>query len=130
MDIFKIVSLAIVATLLINIIKNFKSEYAIYISIVTGLIIFSMLIKDLVYIIDIIRDLSITSNIEIVYFSILLKIIGISYLVEFGSQICKDAGENSIALKVELAGKITIMVLAMPILLALLDLILKILPQG
>lgn len=130
MEIFKIVSLGIVATVLISVIKNFKSEYAIYISIITGIVIFSMLIKHLVYIIDIIRDLSLRANVEIAYFSILLKIIGIAYLVEFGSQICKDAGENSIALKVELAGKVTIMVLAMPILLALMDLIIKILPQG
>jgi stage III sporulation protein AD len=51
-----------------------------------------------------------------------------AYIVEFGAQISRDAGEDSIALKIELGGKVLIMVLAIPILLALMDLIIKILP--
>lgn len=128
MEIFQIVSLGIVATILIIILKNFRPEYAVYISIVTSVIIFSMILKHLVYAIDILRELSIKANIEMTFFSIILKIIGTAYIVEFGSQICKDAGEGAIAMKIEFAGKIIIMVLAIPILLALVDLITKILP--
>jgi len=128
MEIFQIVGLGIVATILIIILKDFRPEFAIYISIVTGIIIFSMVIPHLSYVIDTMRDLAVRTDLETAYFSTVLKIIGIAYIVEFGAQICKDAGENSIALKLELAGKITIMVLSIPILLALIDLIMKILP--
>lgn len=128
MEIFQIAGLGIVATVLIIILRSFRPEFAIYISIVTGIIIFSIIIHHLVYVIDILRDLSLKANLEITFFTIILKIIGTAYIVEFSSQICRDAGESSIAMKIELAGKVVIMVLAIPILLALMDLVTKILP--
>jgi stage III sporulation protein AD len=57
-----------------------------------------------------------------------LKITGIAYIAEFGAEVCKDAGEGSIASKIELAGKVTIIVLAVPIITSLLDLIIKVMP--
>lgn len=128
MEIFQIVGIGIVATILVAILKGIRSDFAIYISIVAGVIIFSMVIQHISYIIDTIRDLSRKANLEITYFSTILKIIGTAYVVEFGSQISRDAGENSIAMKIELAGKIIIMTLAIPILLSLMDLIIKIMP--
>lgn len=128
MEIFQIVGLGIVATIIIIILKHSRPEFAIYISIVTGLIIFSKILHHLVYVIDVLRDLSIKANLEITFFTVILKIIGTAYIVEFGSQICRDAGESSIGMKIELAGKVAIMILAIPILLALMDLITKILP--
>lgn len=128
MEIFQIAGLGIVATVLIIILKNIRQEFAIYISIITGVIIFSIILKYLVHVIDVLRDLSIKANIEMAFFPIILKIIGTAYIVEFSSEICRDAGENSISMKIELAGKVIIMVLAIPILLALVDLITKILP--
>lgn len=128
MEIFQIVGIGIVATVLVTILKGLRSDFAIYISIVAGVIIFSMVIQHISYIIDTIRDLSRKANLEITYFSTILKIIGTAYVVEFGSQISRDAGENSIAMKIELAGKIIIMTLAIPILLSLMDLIIKIMP--
>lgn len=128
MEIFQIVGIGIIATILVTIIKGVRSDFAIYVSIVAGVIIISMIIKDISFIISTIRNLSRIADIEITYFSTILKIIGTAYVVEFGSQISRDAGENSIAMKIELAGKIIIMTLAIPILLALMDLILKIMP--
>ncbi len=128
MEIFQIVGIGIIATILVVILKGIRSDFAIYVSIVAGVVIFSMVIKDLSYIISTIRDLSRRADLEITYFSTILKIIGTAYVVEFGSQISRDAGENSIAMKIELAGKIIIMTLAIPILLSLMDLIVKIMP--
>ena len=128
MEIFKIVGLGIVSTVLIVVIKNIREEFAIYISLVTGVIIFSMIIGELSYVIQTLNLLARKANLEFTYFSTILKIIGMAYVVEFGAQISRDAGEDSIAMKIELGGKILIMVLAIPILLALMDLILKILP--
>ena len=128
MEIFKIVGLGIVSTVLVVILKNIRPEFAIYISLVTGVIIFSMIIGELSYVIQTLNLLARKANLEFTYFSTILKIIGMAYVVEFGAQISRDAGEDSIAMKIELGGKILIMVLAIPILLALMDLILKILP--
>ncbi|MDR7870012.1 MAG: stage III sporulation protein AD [Tissierellaceae bacterium] len=128
MEIFQIVGIGIIATILVAILKGIRSDFAIYVSIVAGVIIFSMVIKDISYVISTIRDLSRRADLEITYFSTILKIIGTAYVVEFGSQISRDAGENSIAMKIELAGKIIIMTLAIPILLSLMDLIIKIIP--
>lgn len=128
MEIFKIVGLGIVSTVLIVIVKEIKSEFAIYISLITGVIIFSMIIGELSYVIETLNLLARRANLEFTYFSTILRIIGMAYVVEFGAQISRDAGEDSIAMKIELGGKILIMVLAIPILLALMDLILKILP--
>ena len=128
MEIFKIVGLGIVSTVLIVILRNIRPEFSLYISLVTGVIIFSMIIGELSYVIQTLNVLARQANLEFTYFSTILKIIGMAYIVEFGAQISRDAGENSIAMKIELGGKVLIMVLAIPILLALMDLILKILP--
>lgn len=128
MEIFQIVGLGIVATSAIIILKDFRPEFVIFVSIVTGIIIFSLILNKLIYVVDVIRSLSIKANLEMEYFATILKIIGMSYIVEFGSQICRDAEQNSIAMKIELAGKISIMILAIPILMSLMELILKILP--
>ena len=128
MEIFQIVGLGLIATILIVILKDFRPEFTILIAIVTGVIIFSMILPKLVYVIDTISTLSSRVDVDISYFNTILKIIGMAYIVEFASQISRDAGQDSIAMKIELGGKVMIMVLAIPILLALMDLIIKILP--
>ncbi len=128
MEIMQIVGIGLIATILIVIIKDTKPEFTVLISIVTGVIIFSMLLSKLSYVITAISTLSSKVDVNITYFNTILRIIGMAYIVEFAAQISRDAGQESIAMKIELAGKVMIMVLAIPILMALMDLILKILP--
>lgn len=128
MEIIKIVGIGIVATVLIVVLKGTRPEFALFISLLTGVIIFSMILGELSYVIGILNTLARRINVEFAYFSTILKVIGMAYIVEFGAQISRDAGEESIAMKIELGGKVLIMVLAIPILLALMELIIKILP--
>ncbi|NLY78208.1 MAG: stage III sporulation protein AD [Tissierellia bacterium] len=129
MEVVQIVGIGLVATILIVLLRQSnRSDFALLVSVVTGLIIFAMVIDKVKYIVDTLSNLSRNANIEFTYFTTILKIIGIAYIVEFGAQISRDAGEEAIASKIELGGKVLIMVLAMPILLALMDLIIKILP--
>lgn len=128
MDILKIVGVGIVATTLSVVIKQQKPEFAIQISIVTGLIILSFVIEELGYVIKVIEDLSRRANLDSLYFSTVIKIVGIAYIAEFGSQVSRDAGESSIASKIELGAKVIIMMMSIPILMAILDLIIKIIP--
>ncbi|HHV45550.1 MAG TPA: stage III sporulation protein AD [Tissierellia bacterium] len=129
MDIVQIVGIGIISTILIILLRQSnKAEFALLVSAITGMIIFSMVIDKMRYVIETLSSLARNVNMEFTYFSTILKIIGIAYIVEFGAQISRDAGENAIASKIELGGKVIMMVLAMPIILALLDLIMKVLP--
>lgn len=129
MEIVQIVGIGIISTILVILLKQSnRLEFALLVSTITGLIIFALVIDKIKYIVDTLGNLARNTNMEFTYFSTILKIIGIAYIVEFGAQISRDAGENAIASKIELGGKVIMMVLAMPIILALLDLILKILP--
>lgn len=128
MEIIQVVGIGIIATVLSVILKQQKPEFSLQVSIVTGLIIFIFVISKLNYAIEVLNNLAKRVDMDLLYFSTILKVIGVAYIAEFGAQIARDAGESAIASKIELAGKILIMVLAVPILTSLLDLIIKIIP--
>jgi stage III sporulation protein AD len=128
MDIMKIVMVGIIASVLAVLLKEEKPEIAMVVSIVTGLVIFIFLITKLNSVMSVLKYFASKANIDVLYFSTILKVIAIAYISEFGAQICRDAGEGSIASKVELAGKVLIMVIAIPILAALMDIMIKIIP--
>ncbi|MCC5909944.1 MAG: stage III sporulation protein AD [Clostridiaceae bacterium] len=128
MEIFQIVAIGLVAAVLSVLIKNQKPEIGIYIGLVTGVIIFIFIAAKLQSVIEILNQLANKINIDDIYLSTILKIVGIAYVAEFGAQVCKDAGEGVIASKIEFAGKILIMVMAVPILVSLMDLIINIVP--
>lgn len=128
MEIIQIVVIGMIAAILAITLKDQSPELAIQISIVTGLIIFLLMITKLNSVLTVLKHFAAKANIDILYFSTILKVIGIAYITEFGAQVCRDAGENSIASKIEFAGKVLIMVLAIPVLAALLDIIVKIIP--
>ncbi len=128
MDILQIVCIGIVAVILSVTIKQQKPEIALQVSIVTGLLIFIIIVVKLTSVIDFIKAFSRKADIDATYITILLKIVGIAYIAEFGAEVCKDAGETSIASKIELAGKVTIVILAVPIISSLLDLVVKLMP--
>ncbi len=128
MDILQIVCIGIVAVALSSVIKAQKPELALQVSIITGILIFMLVAVKLSAVIDFIKTFSQKADIDSTYIAILLKIVGIAYISEFGAEVCKDAGESSIASKIELAGKVTIVVLAVPIITSLLDLVVKLIP--
>ncbi|MDQ2085302.1 stage III sporulation protein AD [Herbivorax sp. ANBcel31] len=128
MEIFQIVVLAVISTLIIIVLKIQRPEIALQISLITGVIIFFAVLGKISAVVELFRQYVDKANIDMVYFSTLLKIIGIAYVAEFGAEICRDAGEGAIASKVELAGKVIIMVLAVPIVTSLLDLVINMMP--
>ncbi len=128
MDILQIACIGIIAVVLTSIIKVQRPELALQLSIVTGLLIFIIVIVKLSAVIDFLQTFSKKADIDSTYITILLKIVGIAYIAEFGAEVCKDAGESSVASKIELAGKVTIVVLAVPIISSLLDMVVKLMP--
>ncbi len=128
MDVLQIVAIGLIATVLVVVVKSQKPELALLLSIAAGVIIFLLVLGKIGSIMDIIKDLAASAGINMVYLSTILKIIGIAYIAEFGAQICRDAGEGAIATKIEFASKILIMVLAVPIVVAVLQALLKLVP--
>lgn len=127
MEIIKIVAFALASLFIFLLFKDRRSDIAVLIALFSGVILFTFIIGSLNEIIYFIKEISSKANIDTVYMGIVFKILAISYLATFCSEICKDAGASSIGSKVEFSAKILILTLAIPILMAVLQSILQIL---
>lgn len=105
-----------------------KPMFAFLLAAATGILIFLFLIGKIGGVISTLQRLAESSGMETVYLKTVFKIIGIAYIAEFGAQIVRDAGQESIASKIELAGKVLIMTLAVPIIGIIIETVMKLLP--
>lgn len=121
MNITQIVAFGLVSTFIIVLLKQYKSEYAIYASVIAGATLLLFAISKVGAVVALLDNLVDTVGINKEFFKILLKITGIAYLVEFASNMCKDAGESAISSKIELAGKILIVTMSIPIISTLVE---------
>jgi stage III sporulation protein AD len=128
MEIVQIVGLGILVTVLVLIIKEQKPIFAFLLIAFTGITIFLFLIGRISSIIQVLEELAAKASINMIFLKTILKIIGIAYIAEFGAQIVRDAGQESIAAKIELSGKILIMVMAIPIVSVIIETVVKLLP--
>ena len=121
MNVLQIGIIGVAGTILALQFKSGKSEYGIYISIALSIIVFVGILGEMATLIETMRRIGSYINVDAVYISTLLKMLGITYVSEFSSSICKDAGYQTIAGQIEIFGKLAVFVLSMPVLLALLD---------
>ena len=128
MDIIKIIGIAFIAVIIIVILKQYRPEFAIYASVIAGVLILTLASGTLSGIINMINSISSKTNINSDFLVILIKITGIAILTEFAVSICKDSGESAIASKVDIGGKVIIISMSIPIINALIDTVVKILP--
>jgi len=126
MLIVKIVGIAYVTLFIILLFRNSKSELNTLLTLTAGALILLIMIEPLKEIIDFLRQIADKANIDTVYIGIVLKILAIAYIASFSSALCKDANADSLAAQIDLSGKIMILVLAIPILMAVLNSILQI----
>lgn len=117
----KIAVIGIMAIVLAILFKKGKEEYSLYISLAACTIILLWGIGKLEVILDAIEQLQGYIQMNKAYVGILIKIIGITYITEISSSLCKDSGYVSIGEQIELVGKLTILAISMPIMLALLE---------
>ena len=115
----------IIAVMLAVIFKKEREVFSVYINIMACIVILIWGLSKLEIIIDAINKLQSHIQINKSYVSILIKIIGITYVTEFSASICKDSGYHAIGEQIELVGKLSILAIGMPIMLALLDTILS-----
>lgn len=128
MDIVQIVGFGMASALLVVTLRKTRPEMALVVSLVAGVCLLLSLIDHLKGIVDMMSALAERANIANSMLPLLLRIVGIAVLCELGSQICRDAGEEGLASKIEMGGKLMVLAMAMPIAVSLVDLVLGILP--
>jgi len=128
MDILQIVGIGFLATVLILVIREQKPMFAYLLATFVGVGIFLAFVGKIDDVISVLEELADRSGIPSVYLKTMLKIIGIAYIAEFGAQIVRDAGLESIATKIEFAGKMLILVMAVPIISVIVETVLNLLP--
>jgi len=127
MDIFKIILIALLATVMILIIKQTRPEFEVMVSVITVVILFLFSMDKVGQVVELLNRLADNAGLPKEFLSIILKIVGIAYITEFGANICKDVGETAIASKVQFAGKCVIVVLGISIIGNFVDTVLGIL---
>lgn len=121
MEVFKVVGFAIVSTILIVMLNSEKKEIGLVLAIFSGVGILIFALSKITPIVEMLNTLIASSGINKEFLLIILKITGIAYLVEFGKNICMDAGQSAIATKLELAGKVIIVALSLPLITTLVN---------
>ena len=128
MDILQIIGIGLVGTVATLILRQQKPEMAVQAAVATGVILFFSIAASLGTAVQSLLDLANRYGIDTNYIGTVIRLIGIAYICQFAAEVCRDAGEGSIASKIEIAGKVLILLYAIPIVEALLTLIVSILP--
>lgn len=128
MEVIKIIGIGLIALILIIILKQYKPEFVIYVSLIAGALILTLTFSKISGIIELINSLSSKASINQEFIKLLIKITGIAILTEFAVSICKDTGETAIASKIDMGGKVIMVSMSVPIIAGLLETIIKILP--
>jgi stage III sporulation protein AD len=127
-EIARIVAVGIISIILAIAVKKQNAEFSLLISISASIIIFFMLMPLLGQAVGILQNIASLMDTNVQYIGVILKIIAIAYIAEFGAQICIDAGEAAVGSKIELAGKVLIMIASTPVLFGLVNLIAGLMP--
>jgi stage III sporulation protein AD len=127
MEIVHIVGLGFVAAILLVLLRQQRPELATQLSIAVGAIIFVLMIGRILSVVNVLDSLAQRAKIGEIYLATVLKIVGVAYVADFGAQVLRDSGEGAVASKVEMAGKIIILMMAVPIIIAITETLLKML---
>lgn len=128
MEILQIVGLGLVVCILAIILRVQKPPMATLLSMTAGVVIFLVMMPQVTSVFNVLRDLAGQANVSMVYMGTILKIVGVAYIADFGSQICRDAGEGALASKIEFAAKVIVLIMAVPIIIAVLQSLIKLVP--
>lgn len=126
--IFKIIGVGLITCIAALIIKPVRSDFAMLISMVGGMIILVMILSSLATAINLISSIANQTGIDSNLLSLVFKIIGVGYLTEFTASLCADTGSSGLGDKVLLGGKVVILVMALPIITSILSIVMELLP--
>ena len=121
MGLLTVAGIGIVTVLIAGQLKVLKSEYSLYLSVAVMLLIFFYSAGRLGGILSVMEQIQTYFPVNEIYVRTLLKIVGVSYIAEFASHVCRDAGYGAVGSQIEIFGKLTVLAVSMPILTALLE---------
>ncbi len=129
MEWISVIGIGLIGMIIAVLLRQYKPEYAAFISLAVGILIVWKLCTQLFPIFEEMKEMMSGVNLSLEYIGILVKSLGICYLTQLASDACRDAGETAISSKVELAGKITVLSLGMPLFGKLLEIVKKLVSQ-
>lgn len=124
----QVAALGLICALLLALLRPLRPEVAVALSIGASATVFLLVLPEIISVVRLVEGLGIRAGVAEPFLAIVMRILGIAYLTEFASGLCRDSGESALAQRVEMGGKVLILVLAVPILSAVLTLILRLLP--
>ena len=128
MEILQIAGLGVAAALLAMVVRGSRPEIASLIAMAAGVLVFFLAVSRLQAVVAVMEQLVNKAGLAQDYIKVLLKVVGVAYVSEFASQTCRDAGEDSLAAKVEMGGKVLVLAMASPVIVALVELVLEVVP--
>lgn len=128
MALIQIVGFALVVTGLVLVVRENHASIAFLMTLFAGVVLLLFAVDPIVRVLAMVESLAKKSEVNLVYFQTIVKMIGIAYVAEFGAQIIRDAQLDALASKVELIGKLLLMVLALPIFQAIIETVMQVLP--
>jgi|SRR5690625_1220369 len=129
MQLLQILAVVIIASLLVILVRERNESISFLLVIIIGIIIFLYILSHISQLFDVFNQIISRFNVSIPHLDTILKVIGIAYIIEFASHLLKDADLEAIAVKVEMVGKIFILVLALPIFIAVLETLMQFIPH-
>ena len=128
MDVMRVAGLSMASAVVALVLRRLRPEMGLAAALAAGVLVLGMALPLLGQLIEGVRSLARAGGVKDSYMLLLFKVAGISLLMDFTSQTCRDAGEEGLAMKTELAGRVVLLTLALPSLQSLLGLILSIAP--
>ncbi len=125
----RVLGLGLMVTVLLIVVREQRGDIAVIVRLAVGVAMFLIIVPDIARVIASFVHISELAHIPAQYLAILLKVIGIAYLTMFVAQLAQDSGEGGTALRVELAGKIAILLLAVPLVASITETVLKLIPS-
>ncbi|MCD7777688.1 MAG: stage III sporulation protein AD [Clostridiales bacterium] len=128
MDIYKITAVGLIGAVLSITVKKDCPQIAAVITVVTSVLILSFVLSKLETVVSLLSKIDNMLSTESSYVKLILKVIAVAYISSFGGKLCRDFGESSIGDKIELGGKIIILVVSLPVITGLLDMLGELMP--
>lgn len=129
MNIAQVVGFALTCSLLLVLLRQGSASIALLLSVAASGVMLTAVVSQLPPVLTTLETLSARAGVETLYIGTVLRVIAVAYIVDFGSQLCRDAGEGTMAKNLQLVGKIMIVVMAVPIIIAVADVIIGLLEQ-
>lgn len=123
MAVFKIVGIALMAVAASLVLRAYRPELGLQIAVSAGVLILMLTLDELIALSSFLSETLVRFQIDPGYLKVMLKVIGTAYLAQFAADLCRDAGESAVAGKVELAGRVLILALCLPVLMSILEMV-------